>query len=84
MSEEYKYLIADVTEQCVERDKEIAVLKRTIDLMAEELSRLEIAPPICEGCKQIGGYGRDCEGKECIIWMFERAAKGLFNYGFSE
>lgn len=84
MIEEYKCLVADLTEQCDAKDKEIAVLKRTVDLMASELSHLEIAPPICEGCKQIEGYGRYCEGKECILWMFERAAKGLFNYGFSE
>lgn len=83
MIEEYKCLVADLTEQGGEKDKEIDVLKRTVDLMAEELSHLEIAPSICEGCKQIEGYGRYCEGKECILWMFERAAKGLFNYGCS-
>lgn len=84
MIEDYRCLVADLQDQCARKDDEIAVLKRMVDLMASELSCLEIAPPICEGCKQIEGYGEYCEGKDCILWMFERTAKGLGNYAVSK
>jgi hypothetical protein len=84
IEEELRCVIADLQEQCKRKDEEIAILKRMTNLMAKELNRLEISPPVCEGCKQIEGYGRYCEGKECFLWMFERAAKGLFDYGLSK
>lgn len=84
MIEDYRWAIEDLQARCARKDEEIAILKRMVDLMAEELSHLEIAPPICEGCKQIEGYGGYCDGKECILWMFERTAKGLDNYAVSK
>lgn len=85
IEEELRCVIAGLQKQCEEKDKEIAVFKRMAKLLVRELSCVEIAPPICDGCKEIEGfYNGSCGSKECLYWMFEREAKGLSNYGLQE
>lgn len=45
MIEDYRWAIEDLQARCARKDEEITILKRMVDLMAEELSHLEIAPP---------------------------------------
>lgn len=57
----------------VERVRE---LERMVDIMAEELSSVEIAPSICHGCKEQDMFGMySCGGKDCIYFMVKQAAK---------
>ena len=52
-------------------------LKRTADLLAEELSTVEIPPAVCDGCRERDMFGKySCGGKDCIYWMFSRKARG--------
>lgn len=60
-----------------ELEAENAHLKRTADLLAEELSTVEIPPAVCDGCRERDMFGKySCGGKDCIYWMFSRKARG--------
>lgn len=51
-------------------------LERMVDLMAEQLAGVEIAPSICRGCKEQDMFGMySCGGKDCIYFMVKQAAK---------
>lgn len=59
-----------------ELEAENAHLKRMADLMAEELSKSEIPPAVCAGCKEQDMFGLySCGAKDCIYWMFSRKAR---------
>ena len=51
-------------------------LERMVDIMAEQLAGVEIAPSICRGCKEQDMFGMySCGGKDCIYFMVKQAAK---------
>ena len=51
-------------------------LERMVDIMAEQLACVEIAPSICRGCKEQDMFGMySCGGKNCIYFMVKQAAK---------
>ena len=63
-----------------ELEAENTHLKRTADLLAEELSTVEIPPAVCDGCRERDMFGKySCGGKDCIYWMFSRKARGEKN-----
>ena len=69
--------IEKLEERIQELKAENSHLKLMADMMAEELSRSEIPPAVCEGCKEQDMFGLySCEGKDCIYWMFDRKARG--------